>query len=82
MKWFKSLDKEFIGRADMKGFNFLQLESTSKAVLYSVDKLGKTHYEVFKNKGRYPYTNAFGVWAWCYNDKESAYKKFELLNIV
>ncbi len=79
MKWFKSLDKEFIGRADMKGFSFKQLEINDKSVLYQVTNGNNIHYEVFKNKGRYPFTKAFGAWAWCTSDKDRAYGLYEKL---
>lgn len=77
------MDKEFVGRAEMKGFIFKQLEINEKSVLYQVidenNKTSNVHYEVFKNKGRYPFTKAFGSWAWCIRDKDRAYKLYEEL---
>lgn len=66
----KELEKEFIGRGEVRGFKFTLLESTDLAYLYKVDVFGQIHYEIFKRRENlrfgnvsYPTCNAFGRWA-------------------
>lgn len=66
----KELQKEFIGRGDVSGFNFTQLQATDMAYLYMVEYEGVKYYEVFKRRENarygcvsYPTSKGFGVWA-------------------
>jgi hypothetical protein len=84
----KELQIEFIGRGEVKGFNFTQIKKSDKAYIYKVDCNGFEHYEVFKHRENkhfncisYPKTASFGLWAWTYKDLILAIDKFDLLNI-
>lgn len=79
----KELEKEFIGRGDVRGFKFTQLDATSKAYLYKVDVFGQIHYEVFKRRENtrygnvsYPTSKAFGIWAQTTRDFQKAIQYF------
>ena len=80
----KQLQKEFIGRADVKGFTFRQIERTEKGYLYEVTQpyVDKPHYEVFQRKINkrfgvvsFPSGEAFGKWAWTFPTLEQAREK-------
>ena len=82
------LSKEFIGKGEVKGFHFYQLDRGKKSCVYEVCDDGHTHYEVFKIKvgkipkseqlyEQYPKANSFGIWAWTYRDYEKAFLKFK-----
>lgn len=80
----KELPLEFTGRGEVKGFTFKQIHASCKAYLYEIN--GK-HYEVFRRKINtrfgnvsYPKSRDFGRWAWTYNSRELAEKKFNELN--
>ena len=82
----KKLNKEFIGRGEVRGFKFTQIRATKRAFLYEVDADGVICYEVFKrmiNKQydceSYPGSNSFGLWAWHYMDLTKAMNKFKTL---
>lgn len=88
-KEVKGLPKTFIGKGEVKGFEFIQLKRSKKAALYEVQpSYGKTHFEVFRIKTfktpktnnlyeSYPKANSFGNWAWTYNSIEKAEIKFK-----
>ena len=83
----KELKKEFIGRAEVRGFKFTQIHHAKLAFLYEVDTGDSKHYEVFKRVINrrfacvsYPNANAFGYWAWTFNKLEPAIDKFNQLN--
>lgn len=83
----KPLEKEFIGRGEVKGFKFIQIKATDLAYLYKVINGNAIYYEVFKKRENarygvisYPTSNAFGVWAWTYMSFERAEYKFNELN--
>ena len=83
----KELDEEFIGRGEMRGFKFKQLEATNKAYLYKVDMNGAIYYEAFKRRENtrfgcvsYPTGEAFGVWAKTTKDYNKAIAYFEQFN--
>ncbi len=86
----KKLEKEFIGKGQVKGFLFTQLKSNGKAYLYSVNDGVLTHYEIFKHKENnrfgcvsYPKNNSFGIWAFTTRSYERALVIFEeLSNII
>lgn len=81
------LPEDFIGKGEVKGFQFHQLKRGNNAFLYEVMTEGRSHYEVFKfrvvftpktkipHEG-YPKANSFGIWAWTYNQLEKALVKF------
>lgn len=41
---------EFIGKGEVKGFHFRQLDKTEKGYLYEVVTESGTHYEVFERR--------------------------------
>lgn len=81
------LPKTFIGRGEVKGFKFAQIDATDKAYLYEVESMGRLHYEVFKKRENarfgtvsYPTSKAFGIWAWTCSSYERAIERFNQLN--
>lgn len=83
----KLLQESFIGRGEVKGFIFTQLNKSEKGFIYKVDTGSSIHYEVFKfryNKQfdcvSYPGSSAFGLWAWSCCDYEDALLRFEGFN--
>ena len=83
----KELQKEFIGKGEVSGFKFTQLEATNKAFLYKVQAGGLIYYEVFKRRENtrygcvsYPTSKAFGVWAQTTSDYEKALDYFNQYN--
>jgi hypothetical protein len=83
------LSEEFDGTGEMVGYRFVRiLEPNGKAYFYGVlHPEGDYHYEVFKktintrfNNISYPRSNAFGLTAWCFVDKDEALKKYEELS--
>ena len=83
----KELQLKFIGRGQVKGFIFTQLNKSEKAYIYKVDTGSSTHYEVFKRKVNkqfncisYPSDKAFGYWAWSCSTLRRAEQVFEQLN--
>jgi len=82
------LEVNFIGRGEVKGFIFTQINKSDKAYVYLVDCDGCEHYEVFKYRENkqfncisYPKTGSFGLWAWTYKNYYLAIDKFMSLNI-
>lgn len=85
----KKLESKFIGKGEVKGFEFEKIQETENALLYKVQTGEHFHYEVFKRKIQdshpralvqeqkeaYPKSNAFGVWAWCFDTHEKAVSK-------
>jgi hypothetical protein len=83
----KELDKEFIGKGEVRGFKFTQLEATNQAYLYEVDMNGAIYYEVFKRRENtrfgcvsYPTGEAFGLWAQTIRDYNKALSYFNQYN--
>jgi hypothetical protein len=64
----KELATQFIGKGEVKGFEFTQLKA-GNAYLYRVTNGHSTWYEVFKrkinkwNQVSYPRAKSFGIWA-------------------
>lgn len=84
----KELEEEFIGKGQVKGFRFTQLEQSRNAYLYEVNTGHSIQYEVFYRKENsrfncvsYPSNKAFGVWAWTYSDFEKATRIFDLMSL-
>ena len=84
------LKREFIGRAEVKGFRFTQIVKAEKACLYRVQFNDKMYWEVFKIKvdtiplsdqlyERYPTATAFGKWAWSFRSCKKAFAKLREL---
>lgn len=76
----KELEKQFIGRGEVKGFTFTQIKQNGKGYIYHVrDTFGNERYEVFKrvenvrfNTISYPKSKSFGKWAWTTSSLEKA----------
>ena len=70
----RQLPEQFIGRGEVRGFQFAQICKTERAFCYGVRINGViTHYEVFKRKinnqfacESYPSAKAFSIWAWTF----------------
>ena len=79
----RKLPEQFIGRGEVRGFQFSQISMTDRAFCYEVRINGAvTHFEVFRRKinhqyscESYPTAKAFGIWAWTYPSLEEAIKK-------
>lgn len=83
----RPLELEFIGRGEVKGFEFRQILCGDYAYLYEVQDEGKIYFEVFQKRINrryssisYPTANAFGIWAWTYKDIDPALDKFHSIN--
>ena len=83
----KNLEKTIIGKGEVKGFLFTQIQTSDKAYIYKVDTGCSIYYEVFKKKHKtnskrdcFPTAKAFGIWAWTYKPFEKAIEKFNQLN--
>lgn len=79
----KQLEKEFIGKGEVKNFKFTQLKASETAFIYEVNNDGSIYYEVFKRKENtqfncisYPSSKAFGVYAWTIKNLNSALDRF------
>ena len=84
----KELQIEFIGRGQVKGFEFTQIKKTEFGYIYKVDTKNTVLYEVFQRKENsryncisYPSNKAFGVWAWTTNDINKAESILEDIQI-
>jgi len=84
----KELQIEFIGRGQVKGFEFTQIKKTEFGYIYKVDTKNTILYEVFQRKENnryncisYPSNKAFGIWAWTTNDINKAESILEDIQI-
>lgn len=84
----KELEREFVGKGQVKGFIFTQLKKSEYAYLYRVNLENSHHFEVFKRKVNtqyncvsYPSDKAFGIWAWTYKNIDKALDKFDDLEV-
>ena len=75
----KELEKEFIGRGEVRGFIFTQLIKNEYGYIYQVSNNGNIHFEVFRRKENtqfncisYPKSPSFGIWAWSKTTFEDA----------
>jgi len=80
----KELEKEFVGKGQVRGFEFTQVKKTEFGYIYKVDTKHNVMYEVFQKKENsryncisYPTNKAFGVWAWTYKSLDDALDKLE-----
>jgi hypothetical protein len=85
----KELSETFIGRGQVKGFAFTQIEKSASAYIYEVNTGNSKFYEVFKRIENtrfmcvsYPTNNAFGVWAWTFGTLKRAEDKFDELELL
>lgn len=81
-KEVKDLEKEFIGRGEVRGFLFRQIRVTKWGFLYEVSHTDTKYYEVFKKRINrrfatysYPSSNGFGIWAWTFKKLDEAIDK-------
>lgn len=87
MDKIKQLPVQYIGRGEVRGFQFSKFCMTDRAFCYEVRINGViTHYEVFRRKinlqydcESYPTANAFGIWAWTYTCLGKAYQRLKFL---
>jgi len=84
----KQLEENFIGKGQVRGFDFTQIKKSKHAYIYCVLTGTSTHYEVFFHKENnhfncisYPGDASFGSWAWTYGSLDLAIEKFEELNL-
>lgn len=83
----KELEKEFLGRGEVRGFSFKQLHKNDTGYMYKVNTPFLTcHYEVFQRKINrryncvsYPQSASFGISAWTYFTLELAMEKYNEL---
>jgi hypothetical protein len=85
----KLLEKEFIGRGEVRGLEFKQVQKSNTAYIYEVNSGSSIYYEVFTRvvnnkyqKEVYPMTKHFSIWAWTQMSYESAKRKFNQLHTV
>lgn len=67
----KQLQLEFIGKGQVRGFKFTQINQSLYGFLYKVDSGNSIYYEVFRKRLNtqyncisYPSDKSFGIWAW------------------
>lgn len=85
----KPLPKKLAGRGEVSGYEFSLVSKTNRGFCYEVRLDGTvTHYEVFLRKinkrfscESYPFSKAFGIWAWTFKTKEQAIRKLNSLSI-
>lgn len=85
----RELKEQFLGRGQVKGFMFTQVEKSAFGYIYEVFTGVNYHYEVFKrnenthfNCVSYPTNKAFGRWAWTYSSLDKAKDKFNDLEVL
>lgn len=87
MKKVKDLPNFFIGKGEVRGFEFSLVKHSDKAYLYEVNTGDNIHYEIFKKESRSnsvihcrPTSDSYSRWAWTKDTKEEALLKFNELN--
>lgn len=85
----KELQTKFTGRGEVKGIIFTQELVSDNGYIYRCEMNDSVYWEVFKrrinkhfNNVTYPNGNAFGKWAWTYQNIEKALEKFEEINQI
>lgn len=83
----KLLEKEFLGKGEVRGFEFKQVQKSNTAYVYEVNSGTTIYYEVFRRvvntkrqKEVYPLAKHFSIWAWTVMNYEDAKRKFNQLN--
>lgn len=89
MKNIIPLKKEFVGRGEVKGFNFSQISKTNWGFLYEVNTGHTIYYEVFQKRVNrrfacvvFPTSRAFGIYAWTTPDLNRAYEILSELDLT
>lgn len=84
----KELKTDFIGKGQVKGFEFTQLKKTNYGYIYAVNSGDRVFFEVFERKENkqfncisYPGNKSFGIWAWTCGDIDRAYEILEEIRI-
>jgi len=83
----KELQKEFIGRGEVRNFHFTQILKTDAGYIYEVKTPDLcSHYEVFQRKVNsqyntitYPQSPSFSIYAWTFYSYADALQKFNML---
>jgi len=87
----EELKIHFIGRGEVRDFEFTQLDRDGNCCLFKVKTpYGISHYEVFKIQKKtipnstvtyeaYPTSRRFGLSAWTFRDYDQAINKFNLI---
>ena len=83
----RELQESFIGKGEVGGYEFTQLNKSDKGYIYQVSQgEGVIYYEVFKkrindfyNTITYPHANSFGKTAWTYRCLGKAIAKLNSL---
>lgn len=79
----RELPLAFVGKGEVKGFEFRQIEKCDRGYLYEVTQpeSGYTYFEVFKRRVNdrfgvvsYPLSASFGRWAWTTPSRDRAYE--------
>ena len=77
----KELPLQFMGRGEVKGFQFTLICKTNFCFLYEVNTGSTLYYEIFKRRINhrfacisYPRGNSFGIWALTTPDLDRAYE--------
>jgi len=85
----KELEKEFVGKGEVRGFRFTQIKKNQFAYLYEVTAFKNVWYEVFHHKENnryncvsYPKSKSFGLWAWSISNLFEAIDKFDNISIA
>lgn len=80
------LEVSFIGKGEVRGYTFEQINHSDKGYVYKVSAMGASWYEVFRHKinnrfggVQYPKSPAFGLWVWTFKGIEQASAKFSEL---
>lgn len=80
----KELDNSYSRK---NGFSQVQIAISDYAYVYEMDVSGVKYYNVFKRKENtrfntvsFPSNENFGRWAWCYKQREDAFKRFNEIN--
>ena len=83
----KQLEKQFVGKGQVRGFLFTQIKKNEKAYIYEVQDGSVLRYEVFKHKENnrfgcvtYPRDKSFGIWAFTTDSYERALQIYEDLS--
>lgn len=84
----KELKESFIGKGQVRGFQFTQVKKTEFGYIYKVDTKNTICYEVFQRRVNsryncisYPSNKSFGVWAWTVNSLDKANSILEDIKI-
>ena len=84
MEQIKQIPDSFVGRGEVRGFNFTKLASYNEGFIYEVSNGDTKYYEVFKERINtrfknvsYPSSKSFGIWAWWTKTFEEAEERLK-----